>query len=204
MLPFLLDLGRGSPLPPGLPVSDKLSTHIAANLKRLREARQISQQRLSEVSGVPRPTLAHLESGVANPALSLLLKVSEALQVRPEELWDMPVPTIACTRLDALPKRRDGKATIQRLFVETYSGAAFERVTLELAGNWQVKANKPGSRYHLYCEAGAVLLTAGEQDCKLGAGELAALCGETGFRAKNVAKRPTVLFLVTAPALHGR
>jgi XRE family transcriptional regulator, regulator of sulfur utilization len=182
---------------------DKLSTHIAANLKRLREARQMSQQRLSDASGVPRPTLAHLESGVANPALSLLLKVSEALQVRPEELWKHPVPAITRYRLDALPKRRKGKVSTQRLIVESNSGAAFERLSLEASGHWQVKPQKPGSRWHLYCEAGAVVLTAGEETCTLCAGEVAALSSETGFRAQNVSKRAAVLFLVSAPSLHG-
>ncbi len=182
---------------------DQLSIRIAANLKRLREARHMSQQRLSDASGVPRPTLAHLESGAANPGLGLLLKVSEALQVRPEELWKHPVPAVTCYRSEALPKKRKGKVTQQRLIVENNGAVAFERLALEVAGHWQVKPNEPGSRYHLYCETGAVALTAGDQTCTLRAGEVAALDSETGFRAQNVAKRAAVLFLVIAPALRG-
>ncbi|HMR81020.1 MAG TPA: helix-turn-helix transcriptional regulator, partial [Polyangiaceae bacterium] len=54
---------------------------LAHNLKRLRESRGLSQQRLADASGVPRPTVAHLESGTANPTLSVLMKVAAALAV---------------------------------------------------------------------------------------------------------------------------
>ena len=51
---------------------DDIHANLAANVKRLREARGLSQQRMAELSGIPRPTWASLESGGANPTLAVL------------------------------------------------------------------------------------------------------------------------------------
>jgi transcriptional regulator with XRE-family HTH domain len=67
-----------------------LATNLADNLRRLREERGLSQQRGAELSGVPRPTWASLESGAANPTLSVLSRVAAALQVSIEELIGAP------------------------------------------------------------------------------------------------------------------
>jgi XRE family transcriptional regulator, regulator of sulfur utilization len=69
-------------------VTDDISTRLAANLKRLRETRGLSQASLAESSGVPRPTIAHLESGQANPTLSVVLRVAAALGVSVDGLVD--------------------------------------------------------------------------------------------------------------------
>ena len=55
--------------------------NLANNLKQLREARGITQQRMAKVAGIPRPTWANLESGAANPTLGVLVKVAAALSV---------------------------------------------------------------------------------------------------------------------------
>ncbi|HXS16107.1 MAG TPA: helix-turn-helix transcriptional regulator, partial [Polyangiaceae bacterium] len=67
-------------------MSDGTSTLLSANIKRLREEAGLSQKALAEVSGVPRPTIAHLESGQANPTLTVVLKVAAALGVGVDNL----------------------------------------------------------------------------------------------------------------------
>jgi transcriptional regulator with XRE-family HTH domain len=183
-------------------VSDKLSTNIAANLKRLRLARQISQQRLSDLSGVPRPTLAHLESGAANPTLAVVLKVSEALRVRLEELWQQPEPIILHTRGDELPTRSRAGGKFLRLLGEASSSLGFERIELAPSGRVSVKAASPGNRHHLFCETGEVTIVAGGERCALGAGEGAAIGSDIGYKAHNGARAVAVLFRVVAPVHH--
>ncbi|MEC8191146.1 MAG: helix-turn-helix transcriptional regulator, partial [Myxococcota bacterium] len=46
---------------------DDISSNLALNVRQLRSARQLSQVQLAQIAGIPRPTLAHLESGSANP-----------------------------------------------------------------------------------------------------------------------------------------
>ncbi|MEM9398724.1 MAG: helix-turn-helix transcriptional regulator [Verrucomicrobiota bacterium] len=53
------------------------SSFIHSRLKRKRQ--EISQQRLSELAGISRTGLRHLESLEINPTLYTLLKVANAL-----------------------------------------------------------------------------------------------------------------------------
>jgi transcriptional regulator with XRE-family HTH domain len=62
-------------------MADDERTRLAHNLRDLREVRGLTQQELSDRSGVPRPTLAHLESGQGNPTLSVLVRVAGALGI---------------------------------------------------------------------------------------------------------------------------
>lgn len=183
-------------------MSDKLSASIAANLKRLRLARQISQQRLSELSGVPRPTLAHLESGAANPTLAVVLKVSEALRVRLEELFEQPKPVIVHTRGDELPTRSVRGSRQRRLLAEANPALGFERIEIAPRARWTVKAGSPGNRHHLYCEAGQVTLAAEGESRELGAGEGAAIGSGVSYSAQNEGRALAVLFRVIAPVHH--
>ena len=48
-------------------MADPVSPHLARNIRQLREARALTQEQCSRISGVPRPTWANLESGGANP-----------------------------------------------------------------------------------------------------------------------------------------
>ena len=69
---------------------DDHRANLSANVRRLREERGLSQQRMATISGIPRPTWASLESGSANPTLSVLTRAATALQVSIEELIGAP------------------------------------------------------------------------------------------------------------------
>ena len=62
------------------------SAHLTDNIRHLREVRGLSQAQIAKLAGIPRATWTHLESGAANPTLTVLVKVANALQVRLEEL----------------------------------------------------------------------------------------------------------------------
>ena len=75
-------------------MADDERTRLTANLKDSREARGLTQQELSDRSGVPRPTLAHLESGQGNPTLAVLIKVAGALGIGIEALVSASKPKV--------------------------------------------------------------------------------------------------------------
>ena len=47
--------------------------HLADNIKALRATRGLSQQQIAKAAGIPRATWTHLESGGANPTLTVLV-----------------------------------------------------------------------------------------------------------------------------------
>jgi putative transcriptional regulator len=113
-------------------VTDDTSTLIAQNLKKLREKMGWSQAALAEQSGVPRPTIAHLEAGQANPTLAVALKVARSLGTTVDQLvvpLDEAV-TVLSTR--SLPAVRLGKGKrIALLSGATMSAGALERYELK-------------------------------------------------------------------------
>ena len=67
-----------------------INRNLADNIRRLREARNLSQQQIAKLSGIPRPTWASLETGTANPTLAVLNKAANALNISIEELVGPP------------------------------------------------------------------------------------------------------------------
>lgn len=61
-------------------------TWICAMLRDERQQKGISQQRLSELSGLSRTGVRHVESLETNPTLLSLLKIAKALKVDLSEL----------------------------------------------------------------------------------------------------------------------
>jgi transcriptional regulator with XRE-family HTH domain len=105
---------RRNSLPPNPP------GHLADNMRLLREARGLTQQQVARLAGVPRPTWSNLESGGANPTLSVLMKVAAALAVSVEELISPPRAAGKHYTRAELPVRRRGRGVeVRRLLPET-------------------------------------------------------------------------------------
>jgi len=69
---------------------ERVAAHLARNLASLRHSRSLTQDALAKTAGVPRSTIANLESGVGNPSLTVLVKVANALAVPLDELTAAP------------------------------------------------------------------------------------------------------------------
>ena len=63
---------------------------FAANLRRLRHAKGISQEDLAYEADVNRSYLSKLEKGVSYPGLEIIAKLANALDVEPAELLFRP------------------------------------------------------------------------------------------------------------------
>lgn len=60
----------------------KIVDALIARLVAVRVKRGISQNRLSEIAGMSRSGLRHLESGENNPTLYSLLRIARALEIK--------------------------------------------------------------------------------------------------------------------------
>ena len=140
------------------------SDHLADNIKALRTARGLSQQQIARAAGVPRATWTHLESGAANPTLTVLVKVATALQVRVDELLAAPRQPARLIRADELPSRQRGDVAIRKLLPEPLPGLDLERMVLPPGARMAGVPHTPGTREYLTCERGSVeLAVAGER-----------------------------------------
>lgn len=68
--------------------SEKIAlTTLGKNVARLRNRKGYTQEKLAEVSGLDRMTLAFIEGGRRWPRISTLQAISKSLQVPIEELF---------------------------------------------------------------------------------------------------------------------
>lgn len=63
---------------------------FAANLRRLRNAKGVSQDELAHEANVSRSYLSQLEKGTFYASLNIVGRLSEALGVEPAELLKIP------------------------------------------------------------------------------------------------------------------
>lgn len=59
---------------------------VVAELKRVREAKSVSQRELAKLTGLSQAGIAHMELGDTTPSLLFLLTVAKALEVKLHEI----------------------------------------------------------------------------------------------------------------------
>ncbi len=60
---------------------------VGANIRRLRRAQGETQAELADTAGIDVRGLGSIERGEGNPSLATIIRLAEALAVRPEELF---------------------------------------------------------------------------------------------------------------------
>ena len=151
-----------------------VSTHLASNIKRLRETQGLSQQKCSELSGVPRPTWANLETGQANPTLAVLVRVATALQVSLEDLIGAPQDTVQIYRAGSLPERKRSGAAVRRLIPDDVVGIEIDTVDVSSTGSLKASAHKAGMREFVICNSGRLFVCVADEEAELAPGDVAA------------------------------
>lgn len=177
---------------------DAAAFNLANNIRTLREARGLTQQQMSKLSGVPRPTWANLESGAANPTLAVLVRVAGALQVRVEELIGPPKASVRFYKAGELAQRVRGSVTVRKLLPDPIAGLEIERMELPVGATMIGVPHTPGTREYLTCEAGAVQLTAAGQTWTLAPGELVVFRGDQRHSYRNTGPKLAVAYSVVA------
>jgi transcriptional regulator with XRE-family HTH domain len=175
---------------------DPLSGRLAGNIRQLREARSLTQEQMAKLSGIPRATWGHLESGSANPTLSVLHKVAVALQVPLEELT--ATPRAACRYYPAasLPTRRQGDVVLKKLLPDPVPGMLIDRMELPGGGRMTGVPHMPGTREYLTCETGTIDLVVAGERFSLGPGDVVVFRGDQRHSYANPGTRPAVGYSV--------
>jgi len=96
---------------------ERVASHLARNLSSLRHARGLTQATLAKAAGLPRSTIANLESGGGNPSLAVLVKVAAQLRVPIDELLASPRAKVRKWSAAELPSSAHGRGVTQRPLV---------------------------------------------------------------------------------------
>lgn len=182
---------------------DILAAHLAENLRYVRERRHLTQEQLAKLAGLPRSTVAQLETGSSNPTLAVLAQLGSALQLSIEELVSAPHARTHVFRRGSLPitrRGRDGLAHVQRLLPDPIPGMEIDRIELRPGARMTGIPHRPGTREYLACEAGRLTLATAGESHTLDPGDVAAFQGDQPHSYANDGRVSAVGFSVVTLA----
>jgi transcriptional regulator with XRE-family HTH domain len=177
-------------------MSNDLADRLARNVRQLRQARGLTQQQMSKLSGLPRATWANLESGGANPTLSVLHRVAIALQVPLEELVSTPRADVKHYPKGSLPTRARGGVTMRSLLPDDIPGMLIERIEIPSGMRLVGVPHTPGTREYLTCESGEIELVAAGETWRLAQGDVVVFRGDQRHSYFNPARRAAIGYSV--------
>jgi len=157
---------------------ERQAADLARNIRTLREARGLSQTHVAKLAGVPRATWSNLESGGANPTLSVLTRVAAALRVSVEELLAPPRARCRLFRADELRRKTRGSVVVRELLPDPIPGLQLERMVVPAGGRMTGTPHTPGTREYLTCERGLLTLTVEGETYQLSPGDVLVFRGD--------------------------
>jgi len=180
-------------------VSDDLAARLAGNVRKLRQARGLTQQQMSKLSRLPRATWANLESGTANPTLAVLHGVAVALQVSLEELVAQPRADAKHYPKGALPSRKRGAASVRSLLPDDVPGMAVERLELPPGERLTGAPRAAGTREYLTCEVGLIELVTSGETFSVAPGDVVVFRGDQRHSYLNAGRETAVAYSIVMP-----
>jgi transcriptional regulator with XRE-family HTH domain len=179
-----------------LGMDDDLSSRLASNIRQLRQARGLTQLQMAKLSELPRATWANLESGVANPTLSVLHAVAVALQVSLEELVARPRSEARLYPKGSLPSRKRGAVNVSSLLPDNVPGMLLERMHLPPGERLVGVPHTPGTREYFTAEVGEIELVASGETYSLSPGDVLVFRGDQRHSYRNPGKRDAIGYSV--------
>jgi len=175
-------------------MDSELAANLALNLRELRLARALTQQQVARSAAIPRATWALLESGSANPTLSVLAAAAAALGVSLEELIAAPRATAKLFRRGSLPCRVRGNVQVSSLLPDALPGTQIERLELARGARLTGIPHTPGTREYLTCESGVIEVVASSEVYRVESGDVLVFRGDQRHSYANIGQSAAVGF----------
>lgn len=172
--------------------------HLCRNLVDLRARRGWTQAELAKRAGVPRSTLATIESGAGNPRIGVVVALARGLDVSLDELTGPPRGTARLYRAHELTTKTHRGVEVRHLLPHPIPGVTVERIRFAGGSRRAGVPHTPGTREYLTVETGSVALTAAGVTYLLEPGDVLAFRGDQhhGYRAVD---GPCVAYSVVMP-----
>jgi transcriptional regulator with XRE-family HTH domain len=166
--------------------SRRAGSYLARNLLSLRHARALTQDALAASSGLPRSTIANLESGSANPSLAVLMKVAHALGAPIDELLSAPHAKVRKWTVKEVALTTRGRGVSERPLVPEPVPQEL-LVVMEFAAGAAMGGTPhlPGTREYFTCLEGEIRIMVAGERFDLAAGEVLAFPGNVPHSYQN-------------------
>lgn len=165
---------------------DLVAANLARNLGSLRHARALTQEALARTAGVPRSTIANLESGAGNPSLTVLVKVARAFETSIDELTGSPRAKVRRWASADLKSHSRGRGVTTRdLVPEPVPEEVMELMEFAPDAVMAGTPHLPGTREYFSCVEGQVTIFVAGERYELAAGDVLGFPGNVPHSYRN-------------------
>jgi transcriptional regulator with XRE-family HTH domain len=173
---------------------------LAANLRRLRIARDLSLSELARATGMSKATLSGIENGRSNPTVETLASLGAALRVPISELLDeLPVGDLRVVRsaesafapFDGLPSRGIDE-------IDSGNRVEVSEIALEALEVRELEPRGQGARASVYVIHGKLIAGPVERSTELGPGDYMRFPADVPHMLAAGRKRVRALLLAEA------
>lgn len=180
---------------------EKTSRYLGKNIELLRSKKNMSQLQLAKQAGVPRSTLTNIESGLGNPSLKNLIKISLALGVSIEEL--LSKPRTECLLIEAgdvpFENRGKGKVKLHKLLPEKIKGIEIDKIELEPESSMGGHPHLEGTKEYMTVIQGQINVHVAGETYQVKSGDVFAFPGNQPHSYRNPRRTKSVALSVVIP-----
>ncbi|WP_044239825.1 helix-turn-helix domain-containing protein [Chondromyces apiculatus] len=184
------------PSEPGL----DLTPTVATNLRRFRQERGLSLERLSRASGVSRAMLGQIELGQSTPTINVLWKISLALGVPFSGLISeavAPGTLVLPASRGRVLRSHDGGFSSRALFPrDRPRNVEFYELRLAPEAIERADAHAPGTTENLVVHEGSVEISVGSERQRLDPGDAILFEADVPHSYRNAGAGEAVMYLV--------
>lgn len=170
------------------------SQNLAHNLLELRQRRNITQEALAKLVGLPRSTIANLESGEGNPSLTNLARLSAALHIPIDKL--LTPQNIVCKLIPSdevvVQMRSSGAVQIYKLLPDALPNMDIDRIEIEEGGLMKGTPHQSGTKEYFHCIQGEMTVSVLGQMYVVKKGDVLAFPGEVNHIYSNKGKTKAI------------
>ncbi len=181
--------------------SAQLGSIVGVNLRRLRQSRGLSLEKLGRASGVSRAMLSQIELGQSVPTINVLWKISKALEVQMSAL----LGDQSRSRTVVLPAKQaklltnaDGSFVSRALFpFDEQRRAEFYELRLAPGGIERAEAHVFGTQENIIVTEGCVEIETKDGCYRLETGDAIVFDADSPHVYRNLSDTQAILYLVT-------
>lgn len=179
----------------------QLSKIVGENLKRLRAEQALSLEALAKLSGVSKSRLGQIERGEANPSITTVWQIANALKVEFSALITSPqADSVVVSRDDLEPVTADeGRCRTYALF--PYDPAlGFETYLSEMAPGAELAADPhpDGTRETITVVSGELSVQVADETHTLRAGDAIRFTADVPHAYRNSGDQPAVYSMLVS------
>jgi quercetin dioxygenase-like cupin family protein/DNA-binding XRE family transcriptional regulator len=162
----------------------------------------LTQEGLAKLVGLPRSTIANLESGEGNPSLTNLARLSGALHLPIENL--LTPKRAVCTLINAqdipMQERSQGQVKVYKLLPDNLPNMDIDRIEIQPGSQMKGVPPPAGTKEYFHCLQGEMIVSVLGSQYIVKKGDVLAFPGETNHvylnKGKSIAIGVSVVALI--------